>query len=349
VTLLGVAGGMSKIKFLGFPEGYAERVLRGLKIAPRGELPGLVTFENVIALPNHEVLYDLKGRMIGETWVPSAKAAFPSSPPQVSVPEEPAIISTDVLFAGRFNKQYGHLIIDAMNRFWALTHVDPSTPVLFLSRHDRSKFVDIPFLKTIFEFAGVPTERIVDLRGPTLLRRVIMPGPSLTETVVYHEHQSAHLTAAERMGVRQLPRERFNKPVYLSRSSWLRNRRYAETESILEQKLLACGYSIVHPQTLPLAEQIAWFSYSPRIVGLTGSALHTALFALPLAETKIAVLTHRSNHSRWFLVDLIKNHQAFYLKCIDIDRNRDDPNKWLVEVDLDVDQAVQQLDQAGFL
>ncbi len=102
-----------------------------------------------------------------------------------------------------------------------------------------------------------------------------------------------------------------NVPVYLARyglkkavHSFAHEEEFA---SILEKG----GVEIIFPEQLNLAQQIRLVTDRPNIVGLAGSAFHTAAFAPP---RKLLILNYSSDPlSSQALIDRVCKHNAIYL------------------------------------
>ncbi|PZF81016.1 glycosyltransferase 61 family protein [Jiangella anatolica] len=68
-------------------------------------------------------------------------------------------------------------------------------------------------------------------------------------------------------------------PVFLSRSRLPKDRRRSEGDELLDGELERLGFLVLHPQELPIAEQLAAVAAAPILAGLAGSALHLSAFA----------------------------------------------------------------------
>jgi len=156
----------------------------------------------------------------------------------------------------------------------------------------------------------------------------------------------AHLTVTERL--HGGTSGDWDQPIYLSRLGFRSKARVApmdrDAEETLELKLAASGYRVVRPETLPFAQQVALFNECPTIVGLLGSAFHTAMFTRKTYAGRFALLTFRPERKkgRYGLIDSIKGYSAFYIECCTFDRENS-----VIEIDLD--KAIDGLASRGFL
>lgn len=69
------------------------------------------------------------------------------------------------------------------------------------------------------------------------------------------------------------------KKIYLSRSKLTKGKRQIIGEHELETWLEGNGFVIIHPESIPLYEQVKMFESAEVIVGCIGSALHAQIFA----------------------------------------------------------------------
>jgi capsular polysaccharide biosynthesis protein len=227
-----------------------------------------------------------------------------------------------VLYLGQALDHYGHFLTDSMARMWAALNVRLPCVMLDMSRLSGRYSSEI--LAALHLSVVSPT-------APTIYRTVWVPYPAFTRHgQPAPEADAAHLRVTAALYHPDRPK-RWVKPVFLSRSrltSMMRSTD-AETEAALEQTIAEAGFEIVHPETLPLAEQIAIFNESPTIVGMLGSAFHTALFSRHDYRGRVVVLTWSHKVPICYKnVDTLKGYTAHYVRCLE--RTEDG----LVRVDL---------------
>ena len=81
--------------------------------------------------------------------------------------------------------------------------------------------------------------------------------------------------------------------IYLSRSRVEHGLRFSVNEHVLEQHLHQRGFSIIHPQELPITDLIAILSQATVVAGPSGSAMHNILFAHNQAQMSTLNFTHQ--------------------------------------------------------
>jgi capsular polysaccharide biosynthesis protein len=213
-------------------------------------------------------------------------------------------------------------------------------PLLFMLHPQAS--LDIAWVSDILNALGVK-RRILTIKRPALLQNVISPEPWMQHSFqIYPAYQNAHLKIAETiLDRRSMPSY---GPVYLSRSGLADTQRTGgETELELENILRRRGFAIIRPETLSFADQVAIFNSSPLIVGMTGSAFHTALFSRMDYRGTLVILTEPKIFPRYVLVDSIKQYRVAYINCL----NR--PAIRGANASIDVAKALQLMEEANIL
>lgn len=186
-------------------------------------------------------------------------------------------LDEEVLYLGWFFAHFGHFLLESLARSWCLDRFDRSLRVVF---HHPAGLRLEGAAGRILEHLGIPRERIIVLGAPTRVRRMIIPEP------LYELGFAAHERAAEphrRTSEKILGAEgtdATDQPVYLSRRLLPNGRRMVIGERELEDVLRDNGFLVVHPEKLPLEEQIRLVNRHGDIFASDGSAVHAILFAL---------------------------------------------------------------------
>ncbi|QIK79666.1 glycosyltransferase family 61 protein [Sphingomonas piscis] len=346
--------GMGRRHFYGFAPGEAEHRLKKVVQRPDPGLPLIHKLHEVIAIPGLASLYTTEGHRIDEaaemTLSPAAPARLKDKlrvrpKAEVGVPANLNIIDGPVLFAGHLTPHYGHFLIDSMSRLWA-RDMFPKLPVLFTRPPVEDGWRQ--FSRDVFDALGL-SARIIPADEPTLFREVVCPGTSFEyRWKAFSVADEPHTAAARKLnsGARG-----WRRPVYLSRTGLPdasdvigkgRGKiRRSDAEPELEAELSRRGFDVVRPETLRLCDQISLFEQAPLILGIIGSALHTALFS-QFGRANIAVITWGRGFENCLLIDSLKEHRSFYIKSIG------GPNEER-EHSLDVALTIRLLEQAGLV
>lgn len=246
-------------------------------------------------------------------------------------------IADTVLLQSFHFRHYGHFLVESLSRLWAVHEGYGNLPMLFLAPADRRRF--LPYQEALLEASGIDRKRLLFARGPTRLRRVVVPAPAFEIRSRVHDcykEPFERLAAAAAMAD-----DRPIEKLYLSRSRWPRGR--VVGEQALEEELERQGFHVFHPEQHDLLTQIRTYARARTIVGCIGSAMHNLLFAFA-AEQAVYLVGGQRINSNYFLVDAVKNLSSTYIHagvCSNCEPARDEP--WL----LDLARVFQSLEELG--
>ena len=176
-------------------------------------------------------------------------------------------------FAGAAFGHFGHFLLEGLSRWWLLALLPESVRgELRFVLYDKQPLH--AWQLELLECLGVATERIVYLSEPLRCERMIVPAAA------YHLHRGASLAQCEtweRIG-RAFDRGTGPARVYLSRSRYA-HKRTLLNEVEVERAFQTRGFVVLHPQELPIAEQVAAVRHARLIAGSAGSAMYLSAFA----------------------------------------------------------------------
>lgn len=222
------------------------------------------------------------------------------------------------------HKIYGHWLVDILPRLWLYQRFVQDS-------NDKLKIVlpsDVPdFARRILsDYFGIKN---CDIRFFTFpennvrLRSAVIP--SLLHNS-HHFHPAINLFAGDmiKMAFQVLKKEAVSCPMpsrlYISRTQFREkstsySRALANDDAIMDL-VKRFDFSIVYPESMTWAEQIALFSRARIIVGEAGSGLHNAIFS-PQCSTIICL--NPQNHVQGSIA-AVRNQNIFYA-CADEDNS----------------------------
>lgn len=174
------------------------------------------------------------------------------------------------LYGGHWMGQFGHFITETLTSLW------PDRAGVEGLLFHRFIFNSMPqaWQLQLLKMAGwhdIPL-RILGGDRPLRVEQLLVP------TRPYLPNQSAGPEAvAVWDSVRPAPR--VGAAVFLSRSSLARDERRVPGDERLDDAMAERGFAVVHPQDLPVAEQVRLVSEAPIVAAVSGSALHLSAFA----------------------------------------------------------------------
>ena len=245
----------------------------------------MVTFEDVLAVPGAYCLYDAAGLRIAASVSWTGQRRRGPTPPRIDVPEDVARVDEPVVFGGLLPKaHFGHVLLEMFTRLWVFDAgvVDGRTPLRYFTHYGRALE---PFEQQLLAAAldGVATD-VAPISRPTRFARISVPSQAI---VLDQPMDPAVLPLYDRVRDRLVGDvRRDERPLYLSRSRLSVGKRRTLGERSLQDRLQRSGVRVVHPETLPLQEQVRLVTGAATVIGLSGSALHlTMLRDLPGGRT----------------------------------------------------------------
>ena len=182
-----------------------------------------------------------------------------------------------VAFLGPSFEVYGHFLVDYLPKLWLLKACGFAVDALKFLVPMRPPHWVLEILKA----AGIGQAQLVPhFFGDEVIRtdRLIIPTIMRTYERLSSSFAEATHFWVDRLRSRMLTRTGHGQRIFISRSAENTTRRFtnrAAIEAVATQK----GFSIVRPETLGLAEQIAIFAGASQIAGEYGSGLHNIVFS----------------------------------------------------------------------
>nr|WP_246733397.1 glycosyltransferase family 61 protein [Methylobacterium sp. BTF04] len=186
------------------------------------------------------------------------------------------------LFIGPLVTHYGHFLVGTLARLWPLLTWDgPKPRLLCPGLGPAASRPPLPFLDVILGHFGLSMDDLVDPEHPTRIADLILPGPSLKEQAFAH---AVHGDLARAIGQPFWETDEVDtvtRPVYLSKSRLKAGISRMRNEDALCDALARRGVDIAFPEALSLPDLVRLMSVRRIVLGTTGSAFHTAVFAAP--------------------------------------------------------------------
>ncbi len=185
------------------------------------------------------------------------------------------------VFAGLLLPHFGHAIVETLSRAWYL-RAHPGEAPLWLMRAERPSHAAHELLACVGLRA--PPQSI--LREPALVEELVIPAQGCAFGGFFHPAQAAALA------VRPFGPPRSGHRIWLSRSALPEGTARIEGEAIVEAGLAGAGWTILRPEGLSLAEQLAALAGAEEIAGFMGSAFHLLLL-LDQVTARVRILDRR--------------------------------------------------------
>ncbi|MEO3474416.1 glycosyltransferase 61 family protein [Roseomonas sp. CAU 1739] len=188
-----------------------------------------------------------------------------ANPPPFAAAEEDW--DGDFIYGGQLWDHFGHFLLESLSRAWAFATLPG--PVLWQRAVSHSRL--LPWQRDILDLLGLGARehRVID--RPVRVARLAVPEQGLVTRRYLHAWQEAALAAHPC---------RTPQPghcVWLSRSDLPARLARVDGEAEVEAALAADRWTILHPETMSLADQLAALEAAEVIAGFEGSAFHSLL------------------------------------------------------------------------
>lgn len=184
-------------------------------------------------------------------------------------------LDEDVVFIGNVFSQFGHFLLEHMNRAWALLDKKyKNKKVVLINNKDVNPVPKYMF--ELLELLGVKHDDIIILDKTMRFKNVFVPQQSFNIPV--YSSGAFGKTYDKIADNVKYTGKKYDK-IYVSRTAMLTRRTFGEcvVQKIFEKN----GYKIICPETLPLVKQIGLVKNCKYLAGCAGTALHLALFMKP--------------------------------------------------------------------
>jgi capsular polysaccharide biosynthesis protein len=215
-------------------------------------------------------------------FIPTALIPSDDGPWRASLPDDIVDLPGTWLFAELFYAHFGHTLVDMPARLWPLAdgmlRPDEITGVIgqgMLGTGQRGQRHP-GYATQILQGMGLGQEQIRFAHRPIRIERLIVPRRIAPYKGLWNPVFSRLMRQA---GERITRDPGTHHKVWLSRSGLKDDPRAHPSLALLDEIFAAQGFEVVHPQELPLAQQISLMQGATHIAGPVGSQTHLCAFA----------------------------------------------------------------------
>jgi hypothetical protein len=246
------------------------------------------------------------------------------------------IIDSTCFYGEVLDGHFGHLIVDTPSRYWPLVEASLSDSERFqwyafparLNAHPSWT----PWQSQIINAYGLKIGKNLNLlHKPTRFRRLIVPSrispfnSSLNSRYLEFMNHAADVILKTSNNTEAVNPHIHGKKIFLSRSRFSRiggpDRSLPPDQSQwLDCLMSELGYAVIHPQELPLEEQINIVRNAERIVSCAGSQLHILAFSSAPAAKIFRICTDDFAEKADHLLASLYQTSVFDFK---VDSNKD--------------------------
>lgn len=236
------------------------------------------------------------------------------------------------LYAGNWMGQFGHFITETLTNMWPREFFDGIVchPFVFGNSID-------PWQIELVRRLGHSVPILISNQGCVVDELVIPQRPFILNDSV--EAQAANVWQ------RVASAGSLSRKVFLSRSKLSNDSRRVDGDERLDQLMESLGFDVVHPETLPIGEQLDLVAQAGILSGVSGSALHLSVFAN--SHAKILEIGDTRSHSQALpnqrLIDDSVGRTSGFVPYIATESGRDLPETERMISSLVLDGASREL------
>jgi hypothetical protein len=257
-------------------------------------------FDDVVVYPAQQLLAGVHGGSVhcagplwpagvGPEWVRHRRGDPPrpvDDPPR-QMPGPVAWLDAECLWGGCAVDHFGHFVAEFVHRILPAVHTLPELPLLMTT---PPRGAPVPaFVLAVLRHLGV-LERVRWIDQPCRVRRLwVFPQQ---EVLGGGPPAAAYLDLLDARVASQGPEPAPDpRPLFVSRALQAKG---LAGEALLDRFFAEQGVRVVHPERLPLADQLAAYRSHRRLIFSEGSALHALQLLGRLPRTRVTVLQRRA-------------------------------------------------------
>lgn len=215
----------------------------------------------------------------------SAPITVAPIPPDITSPVER--LTGRWMFGGLFYAHFGHFLVETTARLWAVPQIDTLEGIVFYPKQKMThEWRYIREMMPFFAQCGLGHLKIRAPQQPVVIDELLTPPQAFGMSEMMAGRPEYRAWVRDTIG-RDVAPAGADK-IYASRAHLPSKRGTILRETWLEALMEKAGYTIIHPQEMSFAAQIAQWKAAKQIVGLDGSALHlAAMLARPDAQVAV--------------------------------------------------------------
>lgn len=229
------------------------------------------------------------------TFIPAIPSDYPT----------PTARYGEAIYAGAYREHFGHFLVEGHQRlWWAKDH--PELPIVWVASDHKTTVAPLQqWQRDMLEITGIRNEIII-LTEPARFDLLHVPDAGYKYADWCHRQQAEFLACYD--GPPQIP----GRKLWLSRNG-VHGVGVINSE-ITERKLIPQGWRIVHPERLPMREQLDELAQAEIIAGEEGSAFHTLLLLRDVSQKELKIFRrHGPEHKSFKTIgDARQLNQHFY-------------------------------------
>jgi hypothetical protein len=199
---------------------------------------------------------------------------------------------TTVVYIGAMRAQWGHFLIDSINRLWYIFDAKFENSKVKLAYCHSSDFFIKGNIKEVFELLNLHINDFYSIDKPTKFRKVIIPEAALVSKDYYTDEYVNLIERLKKASVERSSIIKLNK-IFFTRTNFLQAIPKERGTEEIERFFKSNGFNIIAPEKLPVKDQIFLMMNCKVFASIGGTAPHMLLFASPDCK---AIICNKVDH-----------------------------------------------------
>lgn len=191
--------------------------------------------------------------------------------------ETPEYRDQKVVYCGYMVNHWGHFLVEAVARLWYFLEQDPTVDryVFFLNENEQREIRGN--YRMFLELLGV-WDKVDFISRPVTYREVIVPELAF-QCRSYYSPKFLDIYNTVCANVTVNPNWPVHEKIYYTRTQLKKGQAFEFGLEALDDFYARNGYTILHPESVPLDEMIHYIRNTKTVATLSGSLPHNMLFA----------------------------------------------------------------------
>lgn len=186
------------------------------------------------------------------------------------------IVHEKVIYLGSLDTFYGHFLTDSLSRLWFILEYPEFKDYKYAYISDKGEHT----FSGIYELFGIKKEDLIFINDPVRFDEIIVPEPSFRYMDMWHTEYKNTIDRICQNCLKfkgNIIRHKYDK-IYFTRSRYSGAAKGSIGEKPVEKIFKRAGFKIISPERLTLTEQILLMADCSELAGLSGTAMHNALW-----------------------------------------------------------------------
>ena len=226
-------------------------------------------------------VYDEAGHYVEDTVLDRRTGERGGPMPRDLFPEVVDSEVPEAIYAGPLYFHFGHFLLESLARAWyARRH--PQLTLAWAGQHDWQDLTLAPWQLEILEILELPNPTSI-VADPTRVELLHVPD------IGYRYDDRFHPEHAEFLGHYPGPGQVPGQRLWLSRSK-VENEARDVNAGATERRLVEAGWTVAHPESLSIRDQLDHLARAETVAGEEGSAFHALVLLQDVAAKRFHIL-----------------------------------------------------------